>query len=195
MTDDPTKEEVSKSIEPRSDQLNAEDCAVTGPITVMVTGVRRGSKEQPIVIELEGRDRPFKPCKTCRRVLIALWSNDPKQWVGQQLTIYTDPEVVFGGIKVGGLRISHATGIDKIQNFMFTKTRGKKAEVVIKPIASLTPDEAQYVIVVTGELANTKTEEALKGHGEMLKSKSKSVQDALRPVYKARLEELRKGDS
>lgn len=133
MSDEPTKAEVIKSVEPDSTQINAEDL-LSGPQTFTVAGVKRGSKEQPIQIELVGMDRFFRPCKTVRRVLIALWSDEPAKWVGQRLTLYTDEEVRFGGIKCGGLRVSHATGIDNPRTFMLTQARGKKAEVTIRPI-------------------------------------------------------------
>ena len=81
--DKPTKEEVVKSIEPDSSQINADDL-VGGPITVAIADVRRGNKEQPIQIALVGHDRVYRPCKTMRRVLIAAFSDDPKRWVGQR---------------------------------------------------------------------------------------------------------------
>ena len=132
--ENPTPEEVIRSVDPRSEQLNADDLVATGPITVTVKGVRRGSKEQPIQIDLIERDRPFRPCKTVRRCLIALWSDDPENWIGKQLTLYCDPDVVFGGVRVGGLRVSHASGINVPKTLLLTKSRGKRSEVTIQPI-------------------------------------------------------------
>ena len=194
MGDEPTKDEVIKSVDPRSEQLNADDLVATGPITVTVAGIRRGSKEQPIQIDLVERDRPFRPCKTVRRILIALWTNDAAAWVGQRLTIYTDPEVVYAGVKVGGLRVSHATGINKPKTLMLTKTRGKKAEVTIKPLqptTTVTPEDQEFIATARQELAGAESVEELKSYGEILKGKSKAVQDALRPVYAERQKELK----
>ncbi len=193
MNENPTKEEVLASIVPRSDQMNTEDCVATGPVTVTVAGVRRGSKEQPIIIDLEGRDRPYKPCKTVRRLLIAIWSDDPKRWVGQSITIYADPDVVYAGVRVGGLRVSHATGIDKPKTLMLTKTRGKKAEVTIQPLQTtlpLTPKDQEYIDTARKELEDAVSMNELKGYGATLKEKSKAIQDALRPVYAKRQAEL-----
>ncbi len=199
MNKNPTPEEVRASIVPKSDQMNAEDCAVTGPVTVTVAGVRRGSKEQQIVIDLEGRDRPFKPCKTCRRILIALWSDDSRTWKGQRMTIYTDPAVKWKGVRVGGLRISHVTGIDEPKTLVLTKTRGEMAEHVIQPLPStptdqpklsLTAEDSEFVEANSLDLANATSLEELKGYGEKLKTKSKPVQDLLRPVYAKRQSEL-----
>lgn len=139
MSENPTREEVLASIVPRSDQINADDLIASGPITVTVEGVKRGDKDQPIIISLEGYDRGFRPCKSMHRVLIATWSDDPKRWVGQKLTIFTDPDVKYAGVKVGGIRISHASGIDRPKTFMLTQKRGQKAEVVIHPIEASAP--------------------------------------------------------
>ena len=133
---DPTPEEVRDSIVPKSDQLNADDL-LTGPITVTIQKVRRGDKDQPVVVEITGH-RPYKPCKTMRRVLVATFSADPKAWIGQQMTLYCDPNVIFGGVKVGGIRISHLTGLTHPRTFMLTQGRGKRSEVTIYPLSTPT---------------------------------------------------------
>lgn len=75
-----------------------------------ITGVKRGDKEQPVVVEIEGR-RPYKPCKSMRRILVATYTEDPTKWIGQRMTLYCDPAVLWGGVKVGGIRISHLSGL------------------------------------------------------------------------------------
>jgi hypothetical protein len=61
-----------KSIEPKSDQLNAEDL-LTGPVTVTVDAVHIGEgDQQPVTIGISGH-KPYKPCKTMRRLLVVLW--------------------------------------------------------------------------------------------------------------------------
>lgn len=188
MTDNPTPEEVRASIVPRSDQLNADDL-VAGPITVTITNVRRGEKEQPIIVELEGH-QPYKPCKTMRRIMIAVFSDAAARWVGQQLTLYCDPEVKWAGVKVGGVRISAMSGLEQPQTFLVTTARGKRNEVTIRPIDALTPDEAMYVSAAREELAAVDSLEQLRAYGETIKNKEASVQNALRPIYAKRLEEL-----
>jgi len=145
MSDALTQQEALKSIEPRSDQLNADDL-LTGPITVTITNVRRGDKDQPVIVEIEGH-QPFKPCKTMRRVLIATFSDDPKQWVGQRMTLYCDPDVLWAGVRVGGIRISHLSGMTSPTKFLITQTRGKRVEVTISPIVdkpSVNPQKPQH---------------------------------------------------
>ena len=110
------------TIAPKSDQLNADDL-LTGPITVTITGVSRGNSEQPVNIAITGGYQPYKPCKSMRRVMIALWGDNGHEWVGKSMRLYCDPDVKFGGVKVGGIRVSHMSGIDGRQSLMLTTTR------------------------------------------------------------------------
>ena len=111
---------------PKSDQLNADDLINTTKI-IRITGVKRGtSKEQPISIEYDNmQGRPFKPCKSMRRLLIAAYGEDGREWVGKSIKLYTDPNVIFGGVKVGGIRISHLSDIEKqaVHNLLVSKMK------------------------------------------------------------------------
>ncbi len=194
MNENPTPDEVRASIVPKSNQLNADDL-ITGPITVTITAVRRGDKDQPIIIELDGL-RPYKPCKGMRRILIAAWGDDPKRWVAQLMTLFCDPEVKWAGVKVGGIRISHLSGLEHPRTFMLTKSRGKRSEFTIQPITpsgaalAFTPKDQEYIDTARKELEDAVSMNELKGYGAMLKEKSKAIQDALRPVYAKRQKEL-----
>ena len=132
--------DLSKTITPKSDQLNADDL-LTGPITVVITGVSRGSTEQPVSIAIDGGYQPFKPCKSMRRVLISLWGDNGLDWVGRSMTLYCDPEVKFGGVKVGGIRISHMSHINGRQSLMLTTTRARRSEYFVE---QLTDAYAEY---------------------------------------------------
>lgn len=126
---------LGDTIVPKSDQLNADDLLV-GPITVEVVDVKRGdTQEQPISIKIDGGRQPYKPCKSMRRVLIAAWGDDGKKWIGHRMTLYCDPEVKFGGVKVGGIRISHMTGIRGRMAVMLTTTRSKRSEYLVEELA------------------------------------------------------------
>jgi len=127
---------ILKTIQPKSDQLNADDL-VSGPATVTVSAVKRGSEDQPVCIELAGYDgRPYKPCKSMRRVLIALWGERPSEWIGRRMTLYCDPEVKWGGVRAGGIRISHLSHIEKPTVILLTATRGKRVEFQVSPLAA-----------------------------------------------------------
>jgi hypothetical protein len=135
--------DLRKTIEPKSDQLNADDLLdCTKDITV--TGVRlHSSDDQPVSIHYEGDDgRPFKPCKSMRRVLIAAWGNDGALWAGRSMRLFCDPKVRFGSDAVGGIRISHLTDIDGPKSYMLTVTRGKKREYRVSPMDK--PQRAPY---------------------------------------------------
>ena len=117
---------LSDTILPKSDQLNA-DQLLGGPLNITVTGVKRGTEDQPVVISYEGDNgRPYKPCKSMRKVLIFAWGDDGREWVGKSMTLYNNPDVKFGGVKVGGIRISHLSHIERDIALSLTATKGKK---------------------------------------------------------------------
>lgn len=126
------------TIEPNSDQLNADDL-LAGPITVTVTDVTRGKPDQPIDVHLNGF-RPWRPCKTMRRVLIAAYGEFGKDWIGQSITLYRDPDVVYGGQKEGGIRISHLSGLSKPLELALTIRRGKRKLFHVEPLKLAKPE-------------------------------------------------------
>ena len=64
--------DLTESIAPRSDQVNADDM-IGGPATVTIESVVAGSAEQPVDIRLvEFPGRAYRPSKSMRRVLVAL---------------------------------------------------------------------------------------------------------------------------
>ena len=127
--------DVTKAIQPKSDQINA-DSLVTGPMTIKVRDVKVDpTGEQPIWVAFEGDDgKPWKPCKTAARCLATIWGANAAQWIGMSCTIYNDPTVTWGGAAVGGIRVSHMEGIDKPRVLSLTKTRGKKSSITIQPL-------------------------------------------------------------
>jgi hypothetical protein len=126
--------DITETIAPRSDQMNAEDL-LTGPRTFTVESVTRGSAEQPVEIHLVGfPGRPFKPSKTVRRILVAAWGSDADAYVGRRMTLYRDPAVRFGKDEVGGIRVSHLSDIDKRIQLALTVTRGKRAPFIVDPL-------------------------------------------------------------
>lgn len=127
--------DVTKAIEPKSDQLNSDDL-MTGPRTIRIREVRvQAGQEQPVWIYFDGdNNKPWKSSKTGTRTLAAIWGPDASKWVGLHCTIYCDPEVTWGGMKVGGIRVSHMEGLTSPRTLMLTKTRGKKGATVIKPL-------------------------------------------------------------
>lgn len=130
-------EDMAPAIEPKSDQLNADDL-IGGPITVTITGAKVSPNEaqQKCTINFEGDNgRPYKPGKSMSRVMVAAWGKKSAQYVGKSMTLYCDPNVQFGGAKVGGIRISHMSHIENDMNIALTVTRGKKAPFHVKRLA------------------------------------------------------------
>lgn len=125
--------DLTDTIAPTSDQLDAVDL-LGGPQTFTITGVSRGSAEQPVNITLAEFPRVWRPSKGMRRVLVACWGPDASQYVGRRVTLYCDPDVRFGGDKVGGTRISHLSHIDKPKTVPMLVSRGKSAVVTVQPL-------------------------------------------------------------
>ena len=131
--------DLSETIIPKSDQLNADDL-MAGPRVVTITGVEKGSDEQPVFIHLaEFPGRTFRPSKTVRRVLVAAWGPQSSAYVGRRATLYRDPDVRFGGEAVGGIRVSALSDIPKPLKVALTTTRGKRATSVIQPLPDAEP--------------------------------------------------------
>lgn len=131
--------DLTSTIVPKSDQLNAEDL-LAGPVTVTVESVTGGSAEQPVNVNLrEFPGRPYRPSKTQRRVLVKLWGAESAAYAGRRMTLYRDPDVKFGGIKVGGIKISHLSHIEQRATLVLTETKGKRAPHVVEPLPDATP--------------------------------------------------------
>jgi hypothetical protein len=125
---------LEQTIIPKSDQLNADDL-IAGPRTITITDVTKGSPEQPVSIHYQGEDgRPYKPGKSMRRVLVAMWGSDSAAYVGRRLTLYRDPAIRFGGDAVGGIRISHASDLPEPMVIALTETRGKRKPFKVVPL-------------------------------------------------------------
>lgn len=130
--------DISKTVEADSTQVNADD--LTEPRTVTITGVSKGTADQPVNLELaEFPGRAYRPCKSMRRVLVRAWGSDAAHYVGRKLTIYNDRSVKWGGQAVGGVRISHLSHIDGRLTMALTVTRGKRAPFTVDPLPDAPP--------------------------------------------------------
>jgi hypothetical protein len=131
--------DISSTLAAKSNQLNTDDL-ISGPITIQINCVSAGSPEQPVAINYEGDEgKPWYPCKSMRRVLVAAWGADASQYVGRRVTLFRDPEVMYGGIKVGGIRLSHLSDIDAPLSIALTVTRQKRAPYRVQPLAPVAP--------------------------------------------------------
>lgn len=128
------KIDLSKTIEAKSDHLSSDDL-IGKVITIKITRVSVNNSDRPVVIDYEGSNgKPYLPCKSMRRLMVAVWGADGAKYVGQSLTLYRDPTVTFGKIEVGGIRISHMTGIKEKFSTALTATRGRKKMFSVEPL-------------------------------------------------------------
>lgn len=141
--------DMTDSIAPKSDQLNYEDF-LDGPKTVTITKVTKGSAEQPYSFHLAESDRPFKPSKTVRRIIVACWGKETETYVGRRMTLFGDPSVKWAGQEVGGIRVSHLSNIDKRQTLTLSVTKGQRRPHVIEPLRDA-PTPAPTVQPVTDD--------------------------------------------
>lgn len=144
--------DMAATIIPKSDQLNSDDLIV-GPMTIKITGVTiRGGGEQPIAISFEGDNgKPYKACKSMCRVMVTAWGPDSKKYAGRSMTLYRDASVKWGGMEVGGIRISHMSDIASPITMALTATKGNKRPFTVKPLAKAQEAETQ-ADAPTGEL-------------------------------------------
>ena len=163
-----TKEDMAASIEARSEQIDADNL-ISGPIDVTIKAVTRGpSNEQPIQIVLQETPLFYRPNKTFRRALIGCFGDDSTNWIGKRLRLARDANVMFGGVKVGGTIVTHASVAAPIVLMLSTK-RGKKSAVsidVIPPIQKPVPMPAKVkeaAAVITKPARGTISGNALEG--------------------------------
>jgi hypothetical protein len=178
--------DLRSTIVPKSDQLNAEQL-LAGDTTITVTDVRMGSEDQPVILHYENdQGRPYKPCKTMRKLLIFAWGEDGRGWIGKSMTLYNDQAVRFGGMVVGGIRISHLSHIEREISLSLTATKGKKAQHTILPLEVVTLADVLKAIASATDRngMNAAKVKAMKLIGEV---DAQKAQDA----YNARMKELR----
>lgn len=133
--------DMSQFVAAKSDQLNADDL-MGGPRIIRIRKVtaNEGSPEQPVDVYYDGDDnKPLRPCKTVRRVMVAVWGPDASQYVGKSMRIYRDPRVKFGGMEVGGIRVDQMSHIDGKIVVAVNARKGGKAAYEVLPLPADLP--------------------------------------------------------
>jgi len=139
------------TIAPKSDQLNADDLIGGRSLTIKVTKVSLcGEPDQPIAVHYEGDGgKPFKPCKSMRRVMVHVWGPDGSKFAGRRMTLYRDDKVTFGKDAVGGIRISHMSGIDRDVTMALTATRANRKPYTVRPLPTDKAEPTECVDLLT----------------------------------------------
>lgn len=189
--------DISHTLAAKSDQLNADDL-MGGAIDAVVERVDVSKEgEQPVAIYYAGCDnKPWKPCKSMRRVLAHGWGKDSAAWAGRTLRLFRDDAVTYAGAAVGGIRISHMSHIERAFSLNLAATRkSKKAWSVekldapaptAKPAPTLEKKQAAARKAADGIIAELK---AATDQGAVL-AKHDAVLDKLKAGYAALYKEV-----
>lgn len=127
--------DISDTLAPNSDQLDAIDLHHSGPRVFTVASVSKGPADQPVQVHLAEFPRPWRPGKSMRRVLADCWGKEASQWIGHRVRLWCDPKVSFGGQQVGGVRVLAVSHIDTAKSVPLIITRGKTAMYKVEPLA------------------------------------------------------------
>ena len=134
--------DMHATIIPKSDQLNADDL-IGREMTIKITGVTITPGEQPVAVHFEGDNgKPYKACKSMCRVMVSAWGSDSKKYIGRSMTLYRDAKVKWGGMEVGGIRISHMSDIGEDMTMALTVTRANKKPFTVRPLLAQSPKAA-----------------------------------------------------
>ena len=132
-----TDHDIGDTLTPRSEQLDAVDL-ISGPRIFTITECRTTKGlEQPTTIRLAEFPRPWKPGKNQRRVLAFCWGGKGAAYVGRRVELYCDTSVVYGGTKVGGIRIRALSHIDGPIDAPIIPTRGQGGTWHVEPLAEV----------------------------------------------------------
>lgn len=153
---------MREAIAPKSNQLNADDL-IGRSLTIRITGVTITPGDQPVAVSFEGDNgKPYRPCKSMTRAMVIMWGDNANLYRGRILILYRDESVKWGGMAVGGIRISHASHIDNPITMALTATRGSKKPFTVRPMpAAPSAAPASDHDPVTGEVIdNAQQQEA-----------------------------------
>lgn len=148
--------------EARSDQWNADDF-IGGPRVFTIEDVHEGKATQKYDIKLAGEKKVWRPPLTVLRIILAAWGDESDLWKGRQVLLYHDPNVIYAGKKVGGIRIQAMSNIDRPITVTTQKRRGEKQEHLIQPLKTQQQAPASPPAVSDEQIANAATVAELRG--------------------------------
>lgn len=139
--------DISETLIAKSDQINADDL-IGSTVTITVQSVTvKGGDQQPVDIHtVETPGKAYRPSKSMRRVIASGWGTDSSQWAGKAMTLFRNPEIKFGGDKVGGIEISHMSHLDRPLQVPLTRRKGSKQMFTVQPLQQQPPTDWQTLI-------------------------------------------------
>lgn len=178
--------DMSAVIVPKSDQINADDL-LAGPRTIKITRVElRPGSEQPVSIFFDGDNgKPWKPCKSMARVLVYVWGADANNYVGRSLTLYCDKTVKWGGMEVGGIRISHMSHMPDATTMALTATKGSRKPFTVRPLVVAEPDPPAPIDPEVRESGEYAASQGVESYKQWLAGLSADVKASIRPMHAA----------
>lgn len=183
--------DITRTVEPKSDQLNYDDVASTD-LTITIVEVKQGPPDQPVELHnAEFPGRPFKPGKSMRRVLIAAWGAEASAYVGRKIRLYGDPTIRFGKDAVGGIRIRALSHIPEPLTVALTVTRGKRAPFTVQPL----PTEIGGIEAALADIKNATSIAALKAAWDLAGKRGVANHPDVVAAKEARKTELTKDPS
>lgn len=119
--------DMGDTLAPKSDQLDGVDLAASGPqvFTITKVTVKKDNVQQPVSISLAEFPRVWRPNLNTRRVIAGAWGKKGSAYVGRRVRLFYDPDVHYGGIQTGGVRISHMSDLPDGRPFSWPIIKGK----------------------------------------------------------------------
>ena len=189
---------IAKFAIAKSDQLNSDDI-IGKPITIEISEVIVKGGEQPVSIKYKGDNgKPWKPCKSMIKLLIAIWGDEESEYVGRKLTLYNDETVKWAGEEIGGIRISHMSNIDSEKKVALLISKGRKTIYKVKPLI-----KAQKVALTDSEfdgfkceIDNASTMADMQKIADKIKAGNYNDESRVKltDVYKTKIDEIRAGN-
>ena len=104
---------MKKSYKAYSDGSYLQKSDIDEPKTWVIRDVEErsvpipgGQRKDKLVVFFEGVDKGLICNQTNGGVLAELSGfEDPSEWIGTEVTVYVDPNITYGGRKIGGIRL------------------------------------------------------------------------------------------
>jgi hypothetical protein len=131
-----TKAAFEKTLLPKVDHLTYRHVDLYGTITATVAKafltdkkdrpLRIDFEPNPLCLDQDGKPLHYFPCKGMRIVMAKAWGTELDAFAGKSVELFGNPDVLYGGKKVGGIRISRLSHIAKPMDIDLTVSRGRK---------------------------------------------------------------------